>query len=241
VLLKSLTLPLILTLSMHGALVAAFLMDWSGERTVIKRQTPRYVEARLVTLEKPKPKPKVVKKVKKPKAAIKPIIDAKPTVKPKPKVLASDKIDPAKLAQEQKRLAEQKRLQQEKQALLDSVASDLDAALDQEQQEELALTEAELVNNHVALISQAIIQHWSRPASARNGMKATLQLNLVPTGEVINVSVIESSGSATFDRSAVAAVKRAKQFSDLQQLPLKLFNREFRRFRMTFNPEDLRR
>jgi TonB family protein len=238
VLLKSLTLPLILTLLMHGVLVAAFLIDWSGERMVIKRQTPRYVEARLVTLEKPKPKPKVVKKVVKPRAPIKPIIDAKPKIKPKPKVLASEKIDPAKLAAEQKRLQQEK---QEKQELLDSVASDLDSALDQEEQEERALTEAELANNHIALITQAIVRNWSRPASARNGMEAELQLDLVPTGEVINVSVVKSSGNAAFDRSAVAAVKRVKQFTELQQLPPKVFNDQFRRLRMKFKPEDLRR
>ena len=230
-----------LTLLMHGVLVAAFLIDWSGERTIIKRQTPKYVEARLVTIEKPKPKPKpkVVKKTAKPKPLIKPIIEAKPKVKPK--VLQSDKIDPSKLAEEQKRLEEQQKLQQEKQELLDSVALDLDSALDQEQQEEAALTEAELANNHIALITQAIVRNWSRPASARNGMEAELQLDLVPTGEVINVQVVKSSGNAAFDRSAVAAVKRVKQFTELQQLPLRLFNEKFRRLHMKFKPEDLRR
>ena len=226
---------------MHGVIVGAFLIDWSGERVVIKRQTPQYVEARLVTLEKPKPKPKPkpVKKVVQPKKEIKPIIEAKPKAKPKPKI--SKQVDAAKLAEEQARIKEQQRLALERQELIDNLASDLDDAMVQEQQEKVALTEAELANSHIALITQLIERNWSRPASARNGMEAELRLDLVPTGEVINVTVVKSSGNSAFDRSAVAAVKRAKQFPELQQLPPKVFNEYFRRLRMKFKPEDLRR
>ncbi|MCR8921140.1 TonB family protein [Dasania sp. GY-MA-18] len=239
--LKSLTLPLVITLLIHSLIVAALLIDWSGERTVIKRQTPKYVEAKLVTLEKPKaqPKPKV-KKAPPPKPQpIKPIIEAQP--KEQPKVLNKDVLDPNKLAQEQQRLAEQRRLQAEKDKLLQTVAADIADAISDEQETQQELTEAELANSLIALITQAIERNWSRPASARNGMEAELVLDLVPTGEVINVSVVKSSGNVAFDRSAVAAVKRARQFPELQQLPPKVFQEQFRRLRMKFKPEDLRR
>ncbi|WP_019530669.1 energy transducer TonB [Dasania marina] len=238
--LKSLTLPIIITLLMHGFIVAALLIDWSGERTIIKRQTPKYVEAKLVTLEKPKAKPKPkVKQAPPPKKAIKPIIEAQP--KEPPKVLNKDIVDPNKLAQEQQQLAEQRRLQAEKDKLLQNVVADITDAISDARENQQELSDAELANSHIALITQAIERNWSRPASARNGMKVELVLDLVPTGEVINVSVVKGSGNAAFDRSAVAAVKRAKQFPELQQLPPRVFQDTFRRFRMIFNPEDLRR
>jgi len=236
--LKTLTLPLALTLLIHAVLVASLLIDWSGERTIIKRQTPKYIEAKLVILEKPKasPKPKP-KTVVKPLAPIKPIIATRPKIQPKKPVPAIPLIS----AKDQQQLAEQQRLQAQKERVLDSVAADLSEAIEDESEARQALSDAELANSHIALITQTIERHWSRPASARNGMVVELRLGLVPTGEVIDVSVVKSSGNVAFDRSAVAAVKRAKQFAELQQLPPNVFNEYFRRLRMKFKPEDLRR
>lgn len=95
--------------------------------------------------------------------------------------------------------------------------------------------------SHAALIERAIIAHWSRPASARNDMQAELLIQLVPTGEVVQVSVVRSSGNAAFDRAAENAVRRAGRFPELQQLPSRVFEQNFRRFRLVFRPEDLRR
>lgn len=240
--LKTLTIPLLATLLAHLLLVAAFLVDWSGERVVIKRQTPKYIEAKLVTLEKPKVKP--VKKKPAPKAPVKkpiaPIIPEQPKVVAKAQPLIP-KIDPLAAAQQQQKTAEQQALQQQKQQLLDNVFDDLNRHIEKEAQAQQAMTDAELANSHIALITQAIERNWSRPASARNGMEAELILDLVPTGEVVNVRVVKSSGSDAFDRSAVAAVKRARQFIELQQLPNHVFEKFFRRLRMKFKPEDLRR
>ena len=48
-----------------------------------------------------------------------------------------------------------------------------------------------------------------RPPSARNGMRCLLCVALLPTGEVLQVSVEETSGNEAFDNSAVRAVFRA--------------------------------
>ena len=71
-------------------------------------------------------------------------------------------------------------------------------------------------------------------------MEALLQVQLIPTGEVVSVSVLKSSGDSAFDRSAVNAVEKAGSFPELQKLPSREFERQFRRLRLLFRPEDLR-
>ena len=65
-------------------------------------------------------------------------------------------------------------------------------------------------------------------------------MQLVPTGEVVSVTLIRSSGNAAFDSSAVNAVKKAGAFPELQKLPSAEFEKNFRRLNLIFNPEDLR-
>ena len=71
-------------------------------------------------------------------------------------------------------------------------------------------------------------------------MQAVLELQLIPTGEIVSVSVLESSGSVAFDRSAMNAVDKAGSFPELKNLPTREFEKTFRRFRLLFRPEDLR-
>ena len=67
-----------------------------------------------------------------------------------------------------------------------------------------------------------------------------MSIRLVPTGVVVGVEIVESSGSAVFDRSAEQAVNKAKSFPELKNLPNRIFEKEFRVFDMIFEPEDLR-
>ena len=94
--------------------------------------------------------------------------------------------------------------------------------------------------SYAALIRDTVVNYWSRPPSARNGMEAMLAIQLVPTGEIVSVSVLRSSGSAAFDRSAINAVEKAGSFPELQNLPPREFEQTFRRFQLLFRPEDLR-
>jgi colicin import membrane protein len=91
-----------------------------------------------------------------------------------------------------------------------------------------------------AIIQQAVVGRWARPPSARNGMVAVLEIALVPTGDVVGVSVLTSSGDNAFDRSALNAVERAGRFPEVKQLERALFERDFRRFQLIFRPDDLR-
>ena len=94
--------------------------------------------------------------------------------------------------------------------------------------------------SYAALIQQTVVNYWSRPPSARNGMEALLEVQLVPTGEVVSVSLLRGSGNSAFDRSAMNAVEKAGSFPELQNLPTREFEKNFRRFRLLFKPEDLR-
>ena len=137
---------------------------------------------------------------------------------------------------ERQRVDEQRRQealarQAREQALLETIAGQ--EAVDAEEDERRA-------HGYINAIQQAVIANWNRPPSARNDMEALLQIQLVPTGAVINVNVIESSGNDAFDRSAVAAVKRAERFPELAEMESRLFEKYFRNLRMLFKPEDLR-
>ena len=94
----------------------------------------------------------------------------------------------------------------------------------------------------VNYIKNEIMDNWILPANARNGMVVELIIDLVPTGEVVNVKVSYRAPIATdaFVSSVVRAVKKVKRFDKLSQLNAVLFNANFRQFSVKFKPEDLR-
>ena len=126
-----------------------------------------------------------------------------------------------------------------KQVLADLSKTGFESTL---QEEAIALNEStdrRVANSYQAKIYNQVRSNWSRPPSARNGMQTKLLVELIPTGEVMSVSIIESSGVLAFDRSAEQAVKRSRKFEvpDNNQL----FEEYFRRFYFLFKPEDLLR
>jgi len=104
---------------------------------------------------------------------------------------------------------------------------------------EAASSEFELVQSATGLIQQLVTDNWSRPPSARNGMRAVIQIKMLPTGELVDVRITQSSGDPAFDRSAENAVYRAAPFAELTALPIRVFNQNFRTLSLIFQPEDL--
>ncbi len=94
--------------------------------------------------------------------------------------------------------------------------------------------------SYMGLIKQLVENNWSRPPSARNGMEVLLEIHLLPNGRIVQVDVVQSSGNSAFDRSAVIAVEKTEQIPELSELPNRVFERYYRRFRLLFKPEDLR-
>ena len=94
---------------------------------------------------------------------------------------------------------------------------------------------------YVAQIAQRIASYWSRPPDARREMKTELLIQLVPTGEVVGVRVLQGSGHTPFDASAEAAVWRTGGFPEIRGMPRSLFEKHFRNLQLIFRPEDLPR
>ena len=80
---------------------------------------------------------------------------------------------------------------------------------------------------------------YSSP-SARRNMVALVSIRMVPTGELVAVTVTQSSGNEAFDQSAILAVQKAGRFAFMQGMPSRLFETHFREFTFRFSPEDLR-
>ena len=142
--------------------------------------------------------------------------------------------------EEQRRLEEQQRQQElaAQQQAADSQRED-QAKLDADSRER-AETEAEMVMAYTAVIHDLVQRQWSRPPSARNGMVVVLRIRLAPTGDIVgNVEVVRSSGDYAFDRAAETAVLKVNRFSELQGMPPRMFERNFRSLLLTFRPEDL--
>jgi len=142
-----------------------------------------------------------------------------------------------KLEEQRKKAALQKEIEEERQRELEKRINAEKARIEEAKQ---AANDAELVASYTGVIDEKVSANWSRPPSARNGMSALLRIQLVPTGRVIGVDIIESSGDAAFDRSARLAVNKAEIFPELQNLPSRVFEQSFRVFNLYFEPEDLR-
>ena len=145
---------------------------------------------------------------------------------------------------ERQREREQQELEEQRQRELVEAESRRQEEADLRRQQEAsaaqaARTEFELVQSATAIIQMAVQQVWNRPPSARNGMRAILQISMLPTGELLDARITESSGDAAFDRSAENAVYSAAPFTELQSLPINVFNINFRTLSLIFQPEDL--
>jgi len=129
--------------------------------------------------------------------------------------------------------AENKRIQEEK--VRKQQENKLKKELDEEQKRLTAEREARnesIISKQVAIIQSHIEQRWIQPASTKPGMICSVSINLIPSGEVINVRFIKRSGNAAFDQSVYTAVKRA---SPLPLPPVELgLSDKFREITLNF-------
>lgn len=228
-------LPLGLALVLHAMLVAALLRGWQAQADERQVVAPRIVQAKLLVMEKPKrkaaPKPKPAKPAP-PKPQPKP---RQATPKPKPPAPPKPRPDPEverKARAEAQRQARLRELYERSTAL----------ALQEEQVEADEDVEAQTMT-YVEAIYQAVHREWSRPPSARNDMEVRIQVDLTPSGDLLGVAIVDSSGNGAFDRSAQAAVRKAARTLGRFSVPedRRLFEAHFRHFTLLFKPEDLLR
>ena len=235
--------PALVTLLIHGLLLYLLTANWeTAEREIIRaKPAPNVINARLVDISEiskpkaapPKPKAVTVKPKSKPKAT-----PPKPNaVTPKPKP-APPKPNPTPKLKSKPTPAKPTPPQQSNRDAFAAIVRDELATADAQQQ--ATVTAGEMSASFVSLIQRTVVNYWSRPPSARNGMECELSIQLIPTGEVVNVTLVRSSGNSAFDSSAINAVQKAGAFPELQNLPSREFEKNFRRLTLIFKPEDLR-
>jgi len=86
---------------------------------------------------------------------------------------------------------------------------------------------------YMAIIRSRIESRWFKPPGAE-GLVVILQIKLLPTGELANASVRDSSGSLPLDQSALAAVRAVAKFDVPKESAF--FEEYFRSFQMSFKP-----
>lgn len=139
---------------------------------------------------------------------------------------------------EQQRLEDQRRQEEARQEALRQQQAE-EAARQAEAQAAAQAAAQDQVAGYTAIIHDLVQRNWSRPPSARNGMTAVLRIRMVPTGDVVDVEIVRSSGDAAFDRAAEDAVRAVGRFRELSSMPPRLFEANFRSLLLTFRPEDL--
>lgn len=227
-------IPALVAVLVHLFFVIVMEGGWTVAAPTVSAK-PQVIQASLVSLSKPdqalakstsKPKPK-------PKPQPRPKSESAKAPEPKP-IPRPDPIIPEPVSADDNKTSTENQLARLQKELLDGLM-DLPEAEGQ-----VLADEVSEVQQVAALMQARITQNWRRPPSARNGMEVLLEISLVPTGDVVGISVLSSSGSIAFDRSAIAAVERVAQFSEVAVLPISDFERYFRRFPLRFKPEDLR-
>ena len=223
-------LPALLTIGIHVGIVLVLGFRWAGPTQVIAAApTAQAVQAVLVSADSLAPK-------------LTPKPQPKPKLKPKP----TPQVDPAPAPpREVPPPAVVEPMPEVKDAGPESDATQL-AAMAREELANMATSDlsgsesTSLQDVVAATIQRAVVNRWTRPPSARNGMVSVLSIQLVPTGEVVGVGMLTTSGDAAFDRSAISAVERVGKFPEIAQLDSRVFETTFRRFQLIFRPEDLR-
>lgn len=267
--LREYSLPIIIALLIHAVIVYCLSTGINKQAKLPDVASPKFVVAKTVKLKQEAPKvvkPVVEQKSKPVQEQQKKVQEQQRKLEQQRQQQAKqEKARAEKAAQEKRRLAlekeraekarqeqikqaeakkrqEEQQKKEKEQALAQAAKEDmLFEQLQQEiaQQQQVKESEQE-AQSYVSIIQQAVAANWSRPASARNGMEVVLIVQLIPNGTVIDVRVDVSSGNDAFDRSAIAAVKKAERFPELAQMKSVTFERYFRQFTMRFNPDDLR-
>lgn len=221
---------------LHVAVLAALLANWESDSKKVIIQ-PQYIEAKIVELA---PKKKPVAKPPKPK------VDraAKKREQDKRRAAEKKKAEAKRLAalkEKQRADREREKLEQQRaEAERKRIETEFAETLAQEQADISAQEDERVANSFMQLIRQRLSDNWSRPPSARRDMETLLEIRLVPTGRIVGVTVVKSSGDIAFDRSVEQAAFKAEQFEEIEQLEPRLFEKHFRIVKVAFSPQDLR-
>ena len=105
---------------------------------------------------------------------------------------------------------------------------------------EEAEVEVSKEQQEIAMYAQKIISTiedaWMKPRNIPENLVANLRLKIRPSGRIIGVDLIKSSGNIRFDNSALQAVRRVEVFNFFNSIPKTIFEKEFQVISISFNP-----
>ena len=105
---------------------------------------------------------------------------------------------------------------------------------------EEAEVEVSKEQQEIAMYAQRVISTiedaWMKPRNIPENLVANLRLKIRPSGRIIGVDLIKSSGNIRFDNSALQAVRRVETFNFFNSIPKTLFEKEFQVISISFNP-----
>jgi colicin import membrane protein len=140
----------------------------------------------------------------------------------------------AELEAKRKAEAEAKRKQEE--ARRKAAERELQARLAAEQERIAAQRQSamqSMIAEYVQYIREKVERSWIRPPNWGAEVSCTVEVRLIPSGEVIDATIVRSTGNPAFDRSVEAAVFKA---SPLPVPPDPEVMEEFRSFKFLFKP-----
>ena len=85
-----------------------------------------------------------------------------------------------------------------------------------------------------AIIQERISSIWIKPNSLSESLIAKVLINLAPSGEILNFSLIEPSSNTSFNESILTAMNKMTFFEEVLSLERKLFEQNFRNFNLVF-------
>jgi colicin import membrane protein len=225
-----------LAFAVHAILVAVMflgvrLQSHVPETISVELWEPPPPPPRAVELPKPEPKiepPKPEPKIEKPdiveKAAPKPKPKPEPKAEPKPKPEPKAKPVPQRDLELERRMREE--LAREQAAAQERQIKDL-LARDQ------ASARARALNQYVSRIQAKVKSNWILPPDLQGNPEAVFLVSQLPTGDVLTVRIVKSSGNPAYDTAVERAILKSSP------LPLPTAKEDFsRELKLTFRPKD---
>jgi len=85
-----------------------------------------------------------------------------------------------------------------------------------------------------AIIQERISSIWIKPNSLSESLTVKVLINLAPSGEILNFSLIEPSSNISFNESILTAMNKITFVEGVLSLERKLFEQNFRNFNLVF-------
>ena len=117
------------------------------------------------------------------------------------------------------------------------IIKDLNKRLVEEQEQDILNKKLDQVEQISAQVIKEIESIWIRPNNIKKGMYAEFNLTIDRLGNIDKFNIKRSSGSDTFDRAAMNAIKKYKKIKYIRNVDEETYRIYFANFTLRFKPE----